>query len=249
MSLEVFFYARITCKKKSDFKEMAKLAWFISFIEPRNIDEAVDDEFWKDAMHKNMEKFTRLQVWDLVPRPVNVNIIRTWIYKNNINEDDNVIRNKEILIAQGYSKIEEIDIDETFAPVAQLESIRLLFGITCKLWINLNQMDVKNESLNGVLQDKVYVAQSKGFEYPHFPDHGYKLIRALYGLKQALRTWYEVLILFLIKDGFKQGELIKRCSFKRKESIFSLSKFTWMTQFSAAQQMVVNFVETMTREF
>lgn len=70
MSLEVFFYARITCKKKSDFKEMAKLAWFISFIEPRNIDEAVDDEFWKDAMHKNMEKFTRLQVWDLVPRPV-----------------------------------------------------------------------------------------------------------------------------------------------------------------------------------
>lgn len=130
---------------------MVKLACFIPFIEPRNTGEAV----WKDAMHQNMEQFTRLQVWDLVPRPVNVIIVRTkQIYKNNTDKDGNVIRNKARLIAQGYSKIKGIYFDETFTHVTKIESICLLFDIACKLQIK-HQMNVESESLNGVLQDKV----------------------------------------------------------------------------------------------
>ena len=98
------------------------------------------------------------------------------------------MRNKSRLVAQGC-QIERVDFDETFAPVAHLESIRLLLGIACKLNIRLYQMDVKSAFLNGLLQEEVYVAQPKGFEDPKYPNHVYKLKRALYGLKQAPRAW------------------------------------------------------------
>lgn len=128
------FDERVTRKKQIDFKEMVKLACFmvkmnevecfVSLIEPKNIQEALDDEFWTESMHLELEQFERLQVWELVPRPKNVNIIGTkWIHKNKTDEEGNVIRNKSRLVGQGYSQIEGVDFDETFAPVARLESI------------------------------------------------------------------------------------------------------------------------------
>ena len=81
-------------------------------------------------MHQELEQFERLQVWELVPRPDGVNIIGTkWIHKNKTDEEGNVVRNKSRLVGQGYSQIEGVDFDETFAPVARLESIRL-----CSEW-------------------------------------------------------------------------------------------------------------------
>ncbi|XP_056859992.1 uncharacterized protein LOC130508478 [Raphanus sativus] len=193
------FGERVTRKKQIDFKEMVKLASFIVkmntvecfvfLIEPKNLQEALEDEFWTDSMHQELEQFERLDVWALVPRPDNVNVIGTkWIHKNKTDEEGNVIRNKSRLVGQGYTQIEGVDFDETFAPVARLESIRLLFGMACNLRIKLYQMDVKSAFLNGVLQEEVYVEQPKGFEDPHFPDHVYKLKKALYGLKQAPRA-------------------------------------------------------------
>ena len=81
--------------------------------------------------------------------------------------------------------MEGIDFDETFAPVARLESIRILLAIASHLNFKLFQMDVKNAFLNGMLQEEVYVEQPKGFIDPHRSDDVYKLERALYGLKQA----------------------------------------------------------------
>ena len=132
-----------------------------------------------------------------------------WIFKNKTDEEGNVTRNRARLVAQGYSQVEGIDIDETFAPVARLESIRLLLGISCLLKIKLFQMDVKSAFLNGVIQEEVFVSQPKGFEDSNFPDHVYKLKKALYGLKQAPRAWYERLTLFLIEKGFKRGSVDK----------------------------------------
>jgi hypothetical protein len=102
-----------------------------------------------------------------------------------------VIRNKARLIAEGYIQSEGVDFDETFPPVAQLESIRILLSIACHLGFKLYQMDVKSAVLNGILQEEVYVEQPKGFKDPHHPHHVYKLKKALYGLKQASRAWYE----------------------------------------------------------
>ncbi|PNX61488.1 gag-pol polyprotein, partial [Trifolium pratense] len=84
--------------------------------------------------------------------------------------------------------VEGLDFDETFAPVARLESIRLLLGIACIFKFKLYQMDVKSTFLNGYLHEEVYVEQSKGFVDPANPDHVYKLKKALYGLKQAPRA-------------------------------------------------------------
>ena len=76
-----------------------------------------------------------------------------------------------------------VNFDETFAPVARLESIKILLAIASHLNFKLYQMDVKSAFSNGMLQEEVYVEQPKGFVDPHRPDDVYKLKRALYGLK------------------------------------------------------------------
>ena len=111
-----------------------------------------------------------------------------WIFKNKSNEHGIVIRNKSKLVAQGYTQVEGIDFDETFALVVRLESIQILLAIASHLNFKLYQMDVKSAFLNGMLQEEVYVEQPKGFVDPHKPDYVYKLKRAPYGLKQAPRA-------------------------------------------------------------
>jgi len=100
-----------------------------------------------------------------------------------------VVRNKSRLVAQGYTQIEGVDFDETFAPVARLESIRILLSIACHLGFKLYQMDVKSAFLNGVLQEEVYVEQPKGFQDPHHPHHVYKLTKG-FTWGQANRTLF-----------------------------------------------------------
>ena len=81
-------------------------------------------------MHKELNQFVRNNVWDLTSRPENVHIIGTkWIFKNKTNKEGEVIRNKSRLVAQGYTQVEGVDFDESFAPVARLESIRILMSI------------------------------------------------------------------------------------------------------------------------
>ncbi|CAM8966101.1 unnamed protein product [Rhodiola kirilowii] len=169
----------ITRGKQVNFRDLAGFACFISSIEPKNIKEAINDEYWVVAMQEELGEFQRNDVWDLVPRPENVNIIGTkWIFKNKSDEQGNITRNKARLVAQGYTQIEGVDFDETFAPVARLEAIRLLLALACHLKFKLFQMDVKSAFLNGVLNEEVYVAQPKGFEDPHHPEYVYHLKKA-----------------------------------------------------------------------
>ena len=98
------------------------------------------------------------------------------------------------------------DFDETFAPIARLESICLLMAFACTLKFKLYQMDVKSAFLHEYLHE-VFVAQPKGFEDPLHPDHVYRLKnKALYRLKQALRDWYERHTEYLLKGGHMRGE-------------------------------------------
>ncbi|CAM8997862.1 unnamed protein product [Rhodiola kirilowii] len=157
-------------------------------------------------MQEELGKFQRNNVWDLVPRLDGMNVIGTkWIFKNKTDEQGTITRNKARLVAQGYTQIEGVDFNETFSPVARLEAIRLLLALACHLKFKLFQMDVKSAFLNGLLNEEVYVAQLKGFEDPHHPDHVYRLKKALYGLKQAPRAWYERLTEFLIDHGYVRG--------------------------------------------
>ena len=158
-------------------------------IQPKKVDEALQDADWVNSIHEELHQFVRNDVWELVPRPKGVNVIGTkWIFKNKFDEHGTVIRNKSRLVAQGYTQMQGVDFVETFAPVARLESIRILLAIASHLNFKLYQMDVKSAFLNGMLQEEVYVEQPKGFIDPHRPDNVYKLKKALYGLKQAPRA-------------------------------------------------------------
>nr|GEZ27467.1 hypothetical protein [Tanacetum cinerariifolium] len=121
---------------------------------------------------------------------------------NKKNKSSLVIRNKARLVAVGYSQQEGIDYDETFAPVAQIEPIRLFLAYAAHKDFIVYQMDVKTAFLNGILKEEVYVGQPPGFVSKQYPDHVYALDKALYGLKQAPRAWYDVLSQFLIEIGF-----------------------------------------------
>jgi len=165
---------------------------FVSKVEPKNVKEALTDEFWIEGMQEELNQFKRSEVWNLVPRPEGVNEIDTKsIYKNKYDENGTVTRNKAKLVAQCYTQVEGLDFDETFAHVSRLEPIRLLLGVSCILKFKLFQMDVKSAFLNGYLNEEVYVEQPKGFVDPRFPNHVYILKKALYGLKQAPKAWYE----------------------------------------------------------
>ena len=100
-----------------------------------------------------------------------------------------MIHNKARLVAQGYSQMEGVDYDETFAPVARMEPIRILLALAFQLKFKLYQMGVKTAFLNGLLKKDFYMAQPKGFIDPHFLVHILYLKKALYGLKQAHRDW------------------------------------------------------------
>ena len=124
-----------------------------------------------------------------------------------MNENGEITKNKARLVAQGYSQEEGIDFEETYAPVARLEAIRILLAFAVSQSVKLFQMDVKSAFLNGYIKEEVYVEQPLGFEDHKYPDHVFKLTKTLYDLKQPLRTWYERLSCFLLQNNFKRGKV------------------------------------------
>jgi hypothetical protein len=180
---------------------------FVSSIEPYRIEDALIDPNWVVAMQEELNNFTRNEVWNLVPCP-NQNIVGTkWIFHNKQDEHGVVTRNKARLVTKGYSQVEGLDFDETYAAVARFESICILLAYATYHGFKLYQMDMKSAFLNGPIKEEVYVEQPPSFEDSQYPSHVYKLSKVIYGLKQAPRAWYECLRDFLITNGFKVGKV------------------------------------------
>jgi hypothetical protein len=147
-------------------------------------------------MQEELNNFKRNEVWSLVPRPKK-NVVGTkWVFCNKQDEHGVVTRNKAQLGAKGYAQVTGLDFEETFAPVARLESIRILLAYVAHHSFRLLQMDVKSAFLNGPIKEEVYVEKPPGFEDDRYPDHVYKLSKALYGLKQAPRACMNALEIF-----------------------------------------------------
>jgi hypothetical protein len=127
------------------------------------------------------------------------------VFKNKMNEKGQVVRNKARLVCKRYAKVEGQNFDETFAPVARLEAIRMFLAYSCHKNFKVYQMDVKSTFPNGDLEEEVYMEQPKGFSLTDNPNYICKLKKALYGLKQAPRAWYYRLDKFLEEKGFKKG--------------------------------------------
>ncbi|GJY59915.1 retrovirus-related pol polyprotein from transposon TNT 1-94, partial [Tanacetum coccineum] len=237
---------------RSQAQNKSNLFCFISTIEPKNVNEALADESWIIAMQEELNQFIANDVWELVQQPKNLTIIGTkWVFRNKLDENGIVSRYKARLVAQGYNQQEGIDYDETYAPVARLESIRILLAYACALDFKLFQMDVKSAFLNGFINEEVYVAQPPGFIDFEKPDHVYKQKKALYSLKQAPNAWYDRLKAFLIKHEYKMG-MVDNIHFTMKKSsnIIIVQIFVNDIIFgSTCQDMCDEFAKIMHDEF
>ena len=123
-----------------------------------------------------------------------------WLYKVKHVADGSVEKCKARFVARGFSQIEGVDYDETFAPIARYTSIRALISIAAKMGWKIHQMDVKTAFLNGIIHEENYVEQPQGFEIHERECYVCRLKKALYGLKQAPRAWYSRIDL-LAADG------------------------------------------------
>ncbi|GJW61581.1 retrovirus-related pol polyprotein from transposon TNT 1-94 [Tanacetum coccineum] len=135
------------------------------------------------SMQEEPHQFERLDVWELVDRPLCKNVINMkWLWKNKRDEENT-----------------------SFAPVARLEAVRLFVAYAAHKSFPVYQMDVKTTFLYGPLKEEVYVNQPDGFIDPYHPDQVYRLKKALYRLKQAPKAWYDELSNFLVSKGFSKG--------------------------------------------
>ena len=172
-------------------------------LEPENFEEAVKEECWRKAMQDEIDVIEKNQTWELVERPKEKKVIDVkWIYKVKFNFDGTVQRKKARLVAKGYAQQPGIDFQETFAPVARLDTVRALIALAAQKGWLLYQLDVKSAFLNGELIEEVYVEQPQGFVAKGEEDKVYKLRKALYGLKQAPRAWYSQIDGYFLEKGF-----------------------------------------------
>nr|GEW89524.1 hypothetical protein [Tanacetum cinerariifolium] len=137
------------------------------------------DSAWIESMQEELHQFDRL----------------------DRDEENTVIRNKSRIVAKGYAQKEGVDLEESFAPVARLEAVRLFIAYVAYKSFNVYQIDVKTTFLYGPLKEEVYANQPDGFVDPYHPDKVYRLKKALYGLKQAPRAWNDKLSNFLVSKG------------------------------------------------
>nr|GEU37835.1 hypothetical protein [Tanacetum cinerariifolium] len=188
--------------------DMCIYALTISIMEPKSVKEASTDPAWIESLQEELHQFIRLDVWELNPSPDGIKpLTLIWLFKNKHDEENTIIRNKTRLVMRGYQQEEGIDFEESFAPVARMEAIRIFLAYAAHKGFTVYQMDVKTAFLHGSLKEDVYVCQPEGFIDADYPSHVYKLKKALYGLKQAPRAWYDELSTFLLQNGFSKGTI------------------------------------------
>uniref|UniRef100_A0A2N9GX95 Uncharacterized protein n=1 Tax=Fagus sylvatica TaxID=28930 RepID=A0A2N9GX95_FAGSY len=173
--------------------------------EPTGFKEAVQDKKWRNAMNEEIKAIKKNDTWELTTLPHGKKAIGVkWVYKMKKNAKGEVERYKARLVVKGYSQQQGIDYDEVFAPVARLETIRLLIALAAQNKWSIFQMDVKSAFLNGYLEEEVFVEQPIGYVVKGQEGKVLKLKKALYGLKQAPRAWNSRIDKYFQEKGFSK---------------------------------------------
>ena len=132
-----------------------------------------------------------------------------WVFRRKYHTDGSLQTFKARLVAKGFKQKEGIDYFDTYAPVARITSIRILFALASIYDLYVHQMDVKTAFLNGDLDEEVYMEQPEGFVLPGNEHKVCKLVKSLYGLKQAPKQWHEKFDQAILSDGFKHNNADK----------------------------------------
>ena len=181
--------------------------------DPKSLSEAMtsrDATFWKEAIDDEFESLISNQTWVLVDLPQGSKAIGCkWVFRRKYNTDGSIQTFKARLVAKGFKQKKGIDYFDTYAPVARLTSIRILFALASLYNLHVHQMDVKTTFLNGDLDEEVYMEQPEEFVLPVNEKQVCKLVKSLYGLKQAPKQWHEKFDFVILSYGFRHNSADK----------------------------------------
>ena len=160
---------------------------------------------WEEAMKEEMDSLKHNGTWELMDLPAGRKAVRCkWVYRLKFNAAGEPYRYKARLVAKGFTQVYGLDYDETFSPVARLDTMRSLLALaTLEDW-EIHQVDVKSAFLKGDLDKEIYMQQPEGFQVVGQEKKVCHLLKAIYGLKQASRQWHRKLRSALLDMGFTQ---------------------------------------------
>lgn len=178
----------------------------ITVSEPEDYEEAKKDQRWIAAMKEELSMIEKNKTWILVERPQDRKVTGVkWVYRTKLFADGSVNKHKARLVVKGYAQVFGVDYSDTFAPVARLDTIRLLLAVAAQMNQRVYQLDVKSAFLNGVSQEEIYVEQPDGFEKKREEDKVFLLKKALYGLKKVPRAQYSRIDDYLLSLGYEKS--------------------------------------------
>ena len=130
----------------------------LSKVEPKIVNDALQDDDWYKAMEEEFDQIKKNKTWSVVPRLADKNMIGSkWVFRNKLDENGGITRNKARLVCKGYAQEEGLDSGETFSPIARMEGVRTLIAYAIYKGFKVYQMDVKSNFLNGILEEEVYI--------------------------------------------------------------------------------------------
>ena len=172
--------------------------------EPSTFEVEKSNVEWVKAMKSELSAIEKNKTWELVTLPQGQKPIGLkWVFKLKWDPKGKILKHKARLVAKGYVQKQGIDFEEVFAPVARLETVRVLLALAGKNGWRVHHLDVKSAFLHGKLEEEVYVSQPDGFVKKNSTGMVYKLSKALYGLRQAPRDWNARLDKYLKQIGFR----------------------------------------------
>lgn len=185
--------------RKANFCNYALMSSIMQSNDPQSYAKAKDQPHWQKAMQEEYDTLIANHTWDLVPLPQGKNLVSCkWLYKTKVNANNEVSKFKARLVARGFSQIEGLDYNETFAPVAKMPTIKIVIALASSMHWPIHQMDVKSAFLNGELHEEIYMSQPKGFIQKGQQNLVCKLRKSIYGLKQSPREWYSKINSFFL---------------------------------------------------
>lgn len=231
------------------------LALFASAVhyDPILFDEAVKGEKWRTTMDFEMRSIRKNETWDLIELSKGAKIIGAkWVYKTKLNELGEVDKHKARLVAKEYAQEYGVDYEEVYAPVARMDTVRMILELATQRRWCVFQLDVKSTFLHGKLTENVYVEQPRGYEIKNEEHKVYKFNKALYGLKQTPRAWFNRIESYFRKKGFGKEDneqtLFTKVNKQGKHLIISLYVDD-LIYTGDDENMMVEFKESVMKEF
>ena len=161
------------------------MSQFSETHEPETFGEASVHPYWDTTMNEKYRSLMENDTWYLVPLPKGIKFVRCkWVYRTKYASDGSVEIHKAQLVSKGFSRVQGIDYNETFPPVAKMNSICLVISLAASHKWEVHQMDVKSALLHGDLQEEIYMEQPLGYVH-NDSSLVCRLKKSLYGLKQA----------------------------------------------------------------